>query len=423
MQPAKTLKEAYLAFDPYQPLQGQALKAYYVDRPHNPFAEMREILLTAPDEPHKILFTGHRGSGKSTELNRLAEDAEIRRTFLLVSFGLEELLDPLDLHYLDILVAMEATIYLAGLEAGLAWPDDLVGILADFWVPQGRKAGFLREEEADTPSKRLVTGFRRLVGTYGRLRLEPLTRQILRENLAGRVSELIAHLLWLVGEIRRTLGRGVLVVIDDLDKPDLATARSLFYDRGTTLTQPPCKIVYTVPIALFYTSEFRTITRYFTARFVHPNVNVHTKDGDPHPPGIETMRQVIYRRMDSDLIAPDASDYLVRMSGGMMRELTALMRMSCNKARVAGRKQISLQEAREAVAEVRRDYERILHRRDHYTLLRQVTEEKHIRDVHATEAEGIEEDILMELLHNLSILEYRNEGSWWDIHPIVADLL
>jgi hypothetical protein len=29
---------------------------------------------------------------------------------------------------------------------------------------------------------------------------------------------------------------------------------------------------------------------------------------------------------------------------------------------------------------------------------------------------------LLELLHNLSILEYDEEG-WWDVHPIVASLL
>jgi len=55
-----------------------------------------------------------------------------------------------------------------------------------------------------------------------------------------------------------------------------------------------------------------------------------------------------------------------------MRELTALVRMSCNKARVVRKKQITLQEAREAVAEVRRDYERILHRKEYYALLRQI---------------------------------------------------
>ncbi|RMF33364.1 MAG: hypothetical protein D6759_07075 [Chloroflexi bacterium] len=419
MRPATTLEEAYLAFDP-GPLRGPALKAYYVDRPHNPSAEMRQILLTAPDEPHKLLFTGHRGSGKSTELNLLAEDAEIQQAFLLVPFGLEEILDPLDLHFLDILVAMEAKIYLAGREAGLSWPEELVRILADFWVPQGRKAGFLQEDETTSLSERLTGGFRHLVGPYGRLRLEPLTRQILRENLAGRVSELITHLLWLVGTVRSSLNRGVLIIIDDLDKPDLATARALFYERGTTLTQPPCKIVYTVPIALFYTGEFRTITRYFTARFVHPNINVQTRGGKPYPPGIKTMHQVVYRRMNQELIAPDALDYLVRMSGGMMRELTTLMRTSCNKARVAGKWRISLQEAKEAVDEVQRDYERILHRKEHYVLLRQVAREKRIRDVHT---EGDETNILMELLHNLSILEYRNEESWWDVHPIVARLL
>jgi hypothetical protein len=37
--------------------------------------------------------------------------------------------------------------------------------------------------------------------------------------------------------------------------------------------------------------------------------------------------------------------------------------------------------------------------------------------------EFVNEDIVQELLHNLSLLEYRNDETWGDVHPIVKPLL
>jgi hypothetical protein len=76
------------------------------------------------------------------------------------------------------------------------------------------------------------------------------------------------------------------------------------------------------------------------------------------------------------------------------------------------------------VAQVRSEYQRSL-RREHYEQLRQVQQDKRIREVHRLrpEDEATRREMeLLELLHNLSILEYDEEG-WWDVHPIVASLL
>lgn len=424
MEPAHQLDEAYLAFDPLKPLQGPQLQAFYVDRDRNPFTEMRAILLRAPDVPDKLLFTGHRGSGKSTELNRLTADPEIQRAFLLVSFGLEDLLDPLDLHYLDILIALEAAIYRAGRRAGIDLDPRLARQLTEFWMGEGRKVGFLPSEQ-EPPLARLDSWFEALIGPFGKLRLEAHTREVLRGALHGRIASLVTHIAWLAATIRERLGRNILVVIDDLDKPDLAIAQDLFYRRATSLTQPPCKLIYTFPIALLYTIEFRTVAHNFAGWFVLPNIKVRTREGALHGPGIGTMQEVVHRRMAPELIEPEALEYLVLMSGGVMRELTTLLRLACNKALVAGKSQITRREAEEAVAELRAVFERAL-RREHYAQLVQVAQDKRIRDVHYVREPGNAEEselALLELLHNLSILEYRDGEGWWDVHPIVASLL
>ncbi|MEW5767549.1 MAG: hypothetical protein AB1797_07965 [bacterium] len=74
---AQTLKQAMQVFDPNKPLESDE---YYVLREHNPLKKMEVYLLNNPGF-QKILFSGHRGSGKSTELNRLFVSEAITSNF------------------------------------------------------------------------------------------------------------------------------------------------------------------------------------------------------------------------------------------------------------------------------------------------------------------------------------------------------
>jgi hypothetical protein len=421
---ATNLDDAYLAFDPLKPLSGPQLESYYVSREPNPTDRIRQILLRAPDAPDKILFTGHRGCGKSTELNRLLANPEIQNTFLVVPFSLADVLDPLDLGYVDLLVAIEAGLYRAARGADVQIDEELTNLLERFWRPQSEPVGFLRPKQA-SPLEWLDLWFEGLTGPYGKLRLEAVTREHLRQALAHRVSELVVHIAYLAGLVRAQLRRSILVAIDDLDKPDIATAQELFYRHATALTQPPCKIIYTIPIALLYAAEFRSVARSFSGWFVLPNIKVRNRDGTPNEEGRDIMRDMVARRMDLRLIDPEALGFLIEMSGGVMREMTTLMQLACNEARVVGKESIDVSVAQTAVAIVRNEYQRSL-RAEHYPQLRMVHKDKQVREIHRVYRQPGEEEAelaLLELLHNLSILEYSNKDSWWDIHPIVQSLL
>jgi hypothetical protein len=67
---ATNLDEAWSNFDPLAPLPGEE-SSFYVPRPGEPLGRLTRALLHTFTAPPKFFFAGYRGSGKSTELNRL----------------------------------------------------------------------------------------------------------------------------------------------------------------------------------------------------------------------------------------------------------------------------------------------------------------------------------------------------------------
>ncbi len=89
---AKDLDQAYTNFDPQLP----GYLSFYVERRNNPLGKMRTALMRDNPRPPKFLFSGHRGSGKSTELNRLMADARIHGKYFIVHYSIRDVFDPAD---------------------------------------------------------------------------------------------------------------------------------------------------------------------------------------------------------------------------------------------------------------------------------------------------------------------------------------
>ncbi|PYS84024.1 MAG: hypothetical protein DMF67_07085 [Acidobacteria bacterium] len=107
MPPAKTLRDAYNAANPTEPLSPGDPR--YVDctdvRGDEDTVRKMFRIISFSDKPTHQLFTGHRGCGKSTELLRLKERLEGDK-FYVVYFAADEDLDANDLTYTDLLLSV-----------------------------------------------------------------------------------------------------------------------------------------------------------------------------------------------------------------------------------------------------------------------------------------------------------------------------
>lgn len=113
---ASYLKQVIGYFDPMQSLDEEH-KDWYVDRPDSPEEEIKVYLLNNGTDT-KILFSGHRGSGKSSTLSKLAGDPAIQKAFFVVKFSIKDELNVADLTHTDLLLAIGHRLYDAG-ESGL----------------------------------------------------------------------------------------------------------------------------------------------------------------------------------------------------------------------------------------------------------------------------------------------------------------
>lgn len=405
---AQNLKQAFNVFDPAHPLRGEFYKAFYVPRP----VGIQRLINDIRDDERtssKWLFTGHRGSGKSTELIRLA-DALQERYFTLY-FTVEDALDMADVDYKEVILALGSQLYETARDKGVKLPEGLLEELVGWFSSTLEEIEDTTERGAGVEA-RADFWFLKLLG---KVKSESKTRQVVRRQFESNLSELLMRVDEIIAAIAQEAGKPVLAVVDGLDKIwNLEQAKQIYYAGGVNLLIPRCKIVYTVPLALFYAQEFGQIRVTFDGTFPLPNVKVNDRQGQAHEPGRAVLRELITRRMQPDLIGAEARERLVELSGGVLRELVALTRDACSNARAQEHAQIEVQDAERAASQVRNLYRTMLTPRQFRALWQ----------VHTSPTKQPRDNALAEqLVHNLSLLGYANDENWWDVHPVVLPLL
>ncbi|MGB7002229.1 MAG: hypothetical protein WBE22_09540 [Halobacteriota archaeon] len=402
---AEDLDLAWSNFDPFFTLPANS--PFHVERAGKPLNKLIRALMRQHRQPPKYFFSGHRGCGKSTELNRLAAAEEINNKFFIVKYSVKDVCDVNNLNYVDVLFSMGAQLYIQYIGAGKELEPELIKEL-ESW---GRSIELELEKtkSAGVSVKGWISAF--FLSIQAKIKSESTTRKIIREQIEPKLSELIDKINLIIADIEGKEQKNVLVIIDDLDKPSLEQAKAIFYNNYTAITQPACHIVYTVPISIFFVPEFTAIRE---TRFFLPNVKLHTKNdrNSRYEPGYELMRTFVYRRMKEELIKPEALDLAIKMSGGVFREGARIMQIAADSAIEKERNRILKEDVESAEREIRSDFKRILKSKD-YDTLNEISKSNEIR--------GIEK--IGHLLHNLSVLEYENEENWCDIHPTLEELL
>ncbi len=409
---ATDFDRAWLNFEldlPLSPGKNGQPNPFYVHRPGNPSRELTDAILAPFYRPPKFYFSGHRGCGKTTELLHILSNPEIQKKYWPVHFSIRDETDIVDLDFRDVLLAIGSRMYRSYVKAGGEISEQLLKQL-NGW--KGKIEQEVRTVLAGTSNYEFGANLDAFFVNAGmKMKLEPRTRVELRQVFEKDITGLIGVINAIAGAIRKREKRIPLLLIDDMDKPDLEKATAIFHDRREIMMQPECVIVYTVSSAMFYSKEFDAIR---DRSIFLPNINLHPfREPERHIlEGYNTMQQFANVRMHSSLINSQALEDAVTYSGGVFREMARIMRSSIGYTRRRNSPSVETQDVEMAATEIRNEYRRILDRND-LAYLRKILEHNRLEY----------NDRLRPLLQLLAILEYQDTENWCDVHPVLRKLL
>jgi hypothetical protein len=147
----------------------------------------------------------------------------------------------------------------------------------------------------------------------------------------------------------------------------------------------------------------------------------HNPQAEPVAKTFDVFLKVLSKRLPDDLVDAQTARQMVLKSGGVMRELVRIARECCTECMVQleiepDSDNVEIDDGILAVAlrNLRHDFARQIGS-DLYDLLVGVYK--------TAETPDASSDSFVKLLHGLMVLEYENDALWYDVHPIVVDLL
>lgn len=374
-------------------------------------------------------FTGLPGSGKSTELKRLAARlaASEGAHLLPVHIDAEEVLDiynPIDVP--DILIAIlyktdEAVLVAEGKDRKDALKEGRFTRLLHWLTTTDVE---LKSVEASIDAKVGVPEVAE-VSAGGKVVLDLKSNPSLRAKVRAKVAEHMTTFIKAVNEAITALEAraktrkysGIVIIFDSLEKlrgistnwTEVLMSAERVFTGGAPYLCLPVHVIYTLPPALLYRSNI-------SAHFL-PMLKLVDRQGK-RAAGFEAAWNIVRQRVpDKHLIEffgstswEDRVDRLIDWSGGYPREIVRLLQTfvaepALDEALFKRLLSLAADEYRRTVPD------------SAFTWLARVHDEKRL----IIENDGHRETVDLMLQNNI-VLRYQNDDSWVDLHPAVRGM-
>jgi len=427
--PADNLKDAFNACNPNQALP--ANDSRYVDLSPgrsdegNPVNQCRSRILNSDTTPTCQLFAGHRGCGKSTELQRLKKTLEDDGYFVTY-FDAEGDLDLEDTESTDIILSVIRNLEASMRGAEISLPKNLMN---DFLLWFGEVVLETNEEskiEAEAKSEiragvEIPLLARFLSVMTGRVKTGTESKKLIRQRLDTQVSQLITRGNDLVLACQKALQKegkkDLVIIVDSLDRialksrGDGRTSHEVLYiERGNLLRGFGCHVIYTVPVSLYFSPKQSVLRQLFPYQHLLPMIKIAMMETrKPWKKGRDLLTAMLEQRLILDKVfEKGVTEALIEACGGHPRELMILVQNALIFADVLP---VTMKTAKMTVRRLNNDYDRSIPE-EHWSLLAQV---------YLTQRVQNDTDHQL-ILHNLSVLEYQNADRWCDVHPAILEL-
>ena len=368
----------------------------------------------APNDKH-VVFFGHIGSGKTTELRRYARKLNDSKRFYVVEVDVLAKLDRNNLQYTEALMAMAETLLERLSGDGYALDDSALQPMRDWFGATVQTRGQSTELSAEVKTglnagagvpglAKVFASFTAAFKTGASQKTE--WRQEIRNHFTT-LADAFNRLIRAAEAVLKQQGRAerVLFLIDGTDKMSGEDTQNFFVQDAEQLLAIQTLAIYTAPLHLKYDGR---LGGKLDADLVLPMIKLQERDGTRCDAGWVALRSLLLLRADKSLFARDADvDRLVEHCGGHPRELLRLLKLCCE---IADEK-IDQAVVERAIKKLASEYRYFLQPAD-YTLL---------HTIDADPFNSGNDARAQELLHRLALLQY-NDGLWRRSHPVVRTL-
>ncbi|MGK7940637.1 MAG: ATP-binding protein [Crocosphaera sp.] len=424
---ATNLREAYRICNP-EPLTGEDIDRYYVDLSSVRKTETiqnitTKLLFLEPAEFCTILFTGHRGCGKSTELRRL--EKQVKSDYYIVYLEADVELDINDAEYTDLYLLIIKKVADELYKLGAKFDNKLLSQF-ESWFKDITKETEESVEKAISIQVDAEAGFKipfiskLLSKLLAQIKGSQKQKQTIRQTLQKDISRLQADINLLLADAFKKLKqkepqyeKGFLIILDNLDRIPPNVGKHLFFDYAAQLQALHTTIIYTVPISAVYSDE--NLNKTFGSPNIMPMVNIYEFNGDEwdldyNENKLESLVNLIEQRVNIDEVFESRQQllYLVKASGGHVRQLMQMTAKACLTAAGRGHNKVMAEDVIYATHEEQFNFERI-NLNEYYPVLAKVCLTKDIN----------KDEIGQKLLFNLSVLEYNGVNRWNYINPVL----
>jgi hypothetical protein len=379
------------ACDPATPAAGERERARrFVDRKDG---FRVELAVRLRQKGAHVLCVGQTGTGKTTELLKVAE--ELQTQFVVVVPPLDRDLDLSLLGWHDVMVfgclwaaahtkALEdsdAVRRLIGIIGGEKTQPPTGAVTQVTMMPPPRIHGVATEGKIPAPS------------AFQKFRNE---HQKIKERIAKGPAQVADLCRQAVAEIEKKAGRPLVVLLDGLEKVTVEVARRLFYEEARLALDLPFRAAVVAPHALLHQEYSADLSDSFSGE---PLVLRAISCQRDEPEGRRFFTEMIRSRGGTDLLEAEAMELAIDACGGIPRQLLTI---ACNAASLAIAQDASSITSDLMIRGRERAMERFFYalRDDDYRDLREFAEDR------------LPEPRRERLLRLLAVIEYGKVGSF-----------
>lgn len=297
-----------------------------------------KTLDTTASDYSKILFLGHRGCGKTTELRRIHQFLNDPKRYFAVHIETEKELEVNKMQAEDFFIVMVVKIIRQLKSVGLDDAADCFDDLLKDWLSEKevqeeitntKSAEGSLAVKADTDGNFLMKAlsiFKFEAEIKGTLARENKTTTTIRTRIKTDLMTFMVKFNNALAEVRDLCaeagkGRDLLFIIDGTEKTTFEFYEEVFQKNGHILRALNVNLITTLRLDAFYKLEGKPNLDFFQSVFV-PMVVVNKQNSDQ-------LAQIVATRVDADaFFEVDALQHLVKMSGGSLRQLLRLANQS-----------------------------------------------------------------------------------------------